>query len=206
MNGAKAVAESLAKRRLFFTSLPAMADADKRDQDLLTSNAADLVPVEMPWRGTPRSPLFLLETPDRQLIPFSPFDPSLSDANMLVMAKTGGGKTVMVEQFLLMAARDNPLISIIERGDSYGPLVELMGGRMITMSLDSDQTINPWDLPEGENRPSNHQISFLKNITRHMLGENTPPDLDIDLLDSVLLEAIASTYKRCGAKTSNPIP
>ena len=62
MNGAKAVAETLAKRRLFFSSLPAMADADKRDQDLLTSNAADLVPVETPWRGTPRSPLFLLDT------------------------------------------------------------------------------------------------------------------------------------------------
>ena len=143
MNGAKAVAESLAKKRLFFSSLPAMAEPDKRDQDLLTSNAADLVPVETPWRGTPRSPLFLLETPYRQLIPFSPFDPGLSDANMLVMAKTGGGKTVMVQQFLLMAARSNPLISILERGDSYRPLVELMGGRMITMSLDSDQTINP---------------------------------------------------------------
>ena len=42
MNGAKAVSETLAKRRLFFSSLPGMADADKRDQDLLTSNAADL--------------------------------------------------------------------------------------------------------------------------------------------------------------------
>jgi hypothetical protein len=77
MNGAKAVAETLAKRRLFFSSLPGMADADKRDQDLLTSNASDLMPVEMPWRGTPRSPLFLLETPYRQLIPFSLFDPGL---------------------------------------------------------------------------------------------------------------------------------
>ena len=113
MNGAKAVAETLAKRRLFFSSLPGMADADKRDQDLLTSNAADLMPVEMPWRGTPRSPLFLLETPYRQLIPFSLFDPGLSDANMLVMAKSGGGKTFMVQQFLLIAARDNPLISIL---------------------------------------------------------------------------------------------
>ena len=171
MNGAKAVAETLAKKRLFFSSLPAMADADKRDQDLLTSNAADLVPVEMPWRGTPRSPLFLLETPYRQLIPFSLFDPGLSDANMLVMAKSGGGKTFMVQQFLLMAARDNPLISILERGDSYRPLVELMGGRMITMSLDTDQTINPWDLSEGEKEPSKDQVAFLKNLTRHMLGE-----------------------------------
>ena len=206
MNGAKAVAETIAKRRIFLGTLPGMAEADKRDQDMLSSNVADLVPVEMPWTGTRRSPLILFETPYRQLIPFSMFDPDLSDANGLLMAKSGGGKTLAAQQMLLMAARANPLISILERGDSYQPLVELMGGEMIEMSLDSEQTINPWDLPRGEDRPSNDQISFLKNLTRHMLGENTPPDLDIDLLDSVLLEAIASTYKRCSAKTSNPIP
>jgi hypothetical protein len=204
MNGAKAVAETLAKRRLFFSSLPGMADADKRDQDLLTSNAADLVPVEMPWRGTPRSPLFLLETPYRQLIPFSLFDPGLSDANMLVMAKSGGGKTFMVQQFLLMAARDNPLISIIERGDSYHPLVELMGGRMITMSLDTDQTLNPWDLAEGEKEPSKDQVAFLKNLTRHMLGEGRAEDTE--LLDNLITEAILRTYKRAAIRPSNPIP
>ena len=206
MNGAKAVAETIAKRRIFLGTLPGMGEADKRDQDMLTSNVADLVPVEMPWTGTRRSPLILFETPFRQLIPFSMFDPDLSDANGLLMAKSGGGKTLAAQLMLLMAARGNPLISILERGDSYQPLVELMGGEMIEMSLDSEQTINPWDLPKGEDRPSNDQISFLKNLTRHMLGENTPPDLDIDLLDSVLLEAIGSTYKRCSAKTSNPIP
>jgi hypothetical protein len=204
MNGAKGVAETLAKKRLYFNSLPSMGEADKRDQDLLTSNAADLLPVETPWHGTPRSPLFLLETPYRQLIPFSPFDPGLSDANMLVMAKTGGGKTVMVQQFLLMAARDNPLISIIERGDSYRPLVELMGGRMVTMSLDTDQTINPWDLPEGEHEPSKDQVAFLKNLTRHMLGEGGAEDTE--LLDNLITEAILRTYKRAGIRPSCPIP
>jgi type IV secretion system protein TrbE len=204
MNGAKAVPESLAKRRLFFGSLPAMAEPDKRDQDLLTSNAADLIPVEMPWKGTPRSPLFLLETPYRQLIPFSLFDPGLSDANMLVMAKSGGGKTFMVQQLLLMASRDNPLISIIERGDSYRPLVELMGGRMITMSLDTDQTINPWDLPQGEKEPSKDQVAFLKNLTRHMLGDGRADDTE--LLDNLITEAILRTYKRAAIRPSNPIP
>jgi hypothetical protein len=204
MNGAKAVTETLAKRRLFFSSLPGMADADKRDQDLLTSNAADLVPVEMPWRGTPRSPLFLLETPYQQLIPFSLFDPGLSDANMLVMAKSGSGKTFMVQQFLLMAARDNPLISILERGDSYRPLVELMDGRMITMSLDTDQALNPWDLAEGEKEPSKDQVAFLKNLTRHMLGEGSAEDTE--LLDNLITEAILRTYKRAAIRPSNPIP
>jgi len=204
MNGAKAITETLAKRRLFFAGLPGMAENDKREQDMLTPNAADLLPVEAPWQGTPRSPLFLLETPYRQLIPFAPFDPSLSDANVLIMAKSGGGKTFMVQQLLSMASRANPLVSIIERGDSYRPLVELMGGRMITMSLDADQTINPWDLPKGEKQPSRDQVAFLKNLTRHMLGEN--PAEDTELLDNLINEAILRTYKRASIRPSNPIP
>lgn len=204
MNGAKAITETLAKRRLFFSSLPGMGEADKREQDMLTTNAVDLLPVETPWQGTPRSPLFLFETPYRQLIPFSPFDPSLSDANMLIMAKSGGGKTFMVLQLLSMASRANPLVSIIERGDSYKPLVELMGGRMVTMSLDAEQTINPWDLPDGESQPSKDQVAFLKNLTRHMLGENSAEDTD--LLDILITEAILRTYKRAAIRASNPIP
>ena len=204
MNGSKAVPETLAKRRLFFSTLPGMSGADRRDQDLLTSNAADLLPLEAPWPGTPRSPLFLLETPYRQLIPFSPFDSALSDANMLIMAKSGGGKTLMAQMLLLMAARANPLVSILERGDSYQPLVELMGGRMITMSLDSDQTINPWDLPSGEKHPGKDQVAFLKNLSRHMLGES--PAEDSELIENLLTEAILRTYKRASIRPSNPIP
>ena len=206
MNGAKAQLETLAKRRIFIGTLPGMGETDKREQDLLTPNAADLVPVEMPWRGTRRSPLILIETPYRQLIPYSMFDPDLPDANGVLMASTGGGKTLLAQQLLLMAARSGALISIIESGDSYRPLIELMRSKMIEVSLDSDATINPWDLPSGEFRPSNDQLSYLKNLTRHMLGENTPPDFDIDLLDSVLLEATIATYKRCSAKATSPIP
>ncbi len=204
MNGAKAVTETHAKRRLFFSSLPAMAEDDLRDHDMLTPNAADLLPLETPWAGTPRSPLFLLETPYRQLIPFSLFDPGLTDANMLVMAKSGGGKTFMVQQLLAMSSRDNPLVSVIERGDSYRPLVELMGGQMVTMSLDGTQTINPWDLPEREPEPSKDQVAFLKNLTRHMLGESQGQD--IELLDNLITEAILRTYKRAAVRSSNPIP
>jgi type IV secretory pathway VirB4 component len=118
MNGAKAVVETIAKRRIFIGTLPGMGESDKREQDMLTPNAADLVPVEMPWTGTRKSPLILFETPYRQLIPYSMFDPDLSDANGLLMAKSGGGKTLAAQQMLLMSARANALISILERGDS----------------------------------------------------------------------------------------
>ncbi len=204
MNGSRGIPETLAQKRLFFSGLPAMGGENKRELDLLTLNAADLLPVEMPWRGTPHSPLMLLETPYRQLVPFSPFDASLGDANMLIMAKSGAGKTFMTQLFLLMMARANLEISIIERGDSYRPLVELMGGRVIDVNLDGDEALNPWDLPPGETTPTRQKIAFLKNLTRHMIGDS--PGSDTSLLDNLLGDAIARTYKRCAIRYSNPIP
>src|SRR5258708_9432311 len=109
MNGARGLPEDLAKRRLYINGLPGMTEENKREHDCFTLHAADLLMVESPWRGTPNSPLILLETPYRQLVPFSPFDPSLSDANMLITAKSGGGKTFMAQMFLTMMARLNPL-------------------------------------------------------------------------------------------------
>ena len=92
LNGARAYGESLAQREVADLTMPGMASEDSRDHDLLTTHAADLVPVEMPWAGTPRTPLMLFETPYRQLIPFSPFDAGLENANAIVAAASGAGK------------------------------------------------------------------------------------------------------------------
>src|SRR5215472_9445474 len=105
MNGARGIAETLAQKRLFFSGLPGLAEENKREIEVLTLHAADLVPVEAPWEGHPNSPLILFETPYRQLLPFSPFDPSLADANLLIMAKSGGGKTFLAQLMLVMVAR-----------------------------------------------------------------------------------------------------
>jgi type IV secretory pathway VirB4 component len=123
---------------------------------------------------------------------------------MLITSSSGGGKTFMAQMFLLMLARLNPLISIIERGDSYAPLTELMGGRVIAVDLEGTETLNPWDLPPGQRAPSKDKIAFLKNLTRHMIGENR--DTDSSLLASVLGDAIARVYRRAEMRPANPIP
>ena len=191
MNGARGLPEDLAKRRLYINGLPGMTEENKREHDCFTLHAADLLMVESPWKGTPNSPLILLETPYRQLVPFSPFDPGLSDANVLITAKSGGGKTFMAQMFLTMMARLNPLISILERGNSYRPLVELMGGRCIDVDLEGAETLNAWDLPRGSTMPSNDKLAFLKNLTRHMIGMNSPA-ADTAILDNLLTDAIVS--------------
>ena len=203
MNGARGIPETLAQKRIFIGTLPGMAEETKREQECLTLHAADLLPVEVPWQGL-SYPVILLETPSRQMVPFSPFDPILGDANMLIMAKSGGGKTFMAQLLLLMLGRINAQISILERGDSYRPLVDLMGGRVIDVNLDGQETLNPWDLPEGDKTPSKEKVAFLKNLTRHMIGD--APGSDSTLVDNVITEAIARTYKRVGLRFTNPVP
>jgi type IV secretory pathway VirB4 component len=204
MNGARGMVETLAQKRFFISSLPCMAEENKREIDMLTLNAADLMPIEAPWHGTPKSPGVLFETRQRKLIPFSPFDSSLNDANMLIMSSSGGGKTFMAQMFLLMLGRLNPLISIIERGDSYAALTELMGGRVVEVDLEGSETLNPWDLPPGHTTPSKDKIAFLKNLTRHMIGDG--PATDPGLLDTVLSDAIARVYRRVESRPTNPVP
>lgn len=205
MNGARGIVEDAAKKRLFFSGLPAMAGHENyREHDALTLHAADLLPVEIPWQGTPNSPLLLFETPYRRLLPFCSFDPSLSDANGLIIGGSGSGKTFLAQEILLMVTRANPLVSIMECGDSYQPLVELMGGRVITVDLEGTETLNAWDLPAGETEPTREKIASLKSLARHMIGEM--PGADTALLDSVLTDAIGRTYKRRAAQLSNPIP
>jgi type IV secretory pathway VirB4 component len=123
---------------------------------------------------------------------------------MLIVSSSGGGKTFMAQMLLLMLARLNLLISIIERGDSYAPLTELMGGRVIEVNLEGNETLNPWDLPAGQTTPSKDKLAFLKNLTRHMIGENR--ETDSGLLDSVLSDAIARVYRRAEVRSVNTTP
>src|SRR5947209_11155739 len=79
-----------------------------------------------------------------------------------------------------------------------------MGGRVIEVDLEGTETLNPWDLPPGQITPSKDKIAFLKNLTRHMIGE--VPATDSGLLDTILSDAIIRVYRRVESRPTNPVP
>src|SRR5260370_40668071 len=80
-----------------------------------------------------------------------------------------------------------------------------MGGRCIDVDLEGVETLNAWDLPPGTTVPSNDKLAFLKNLTRHMIGMNSPA-ADTAILDNLLTDAIVATYQRCGTGGDRPVP
>src|SRR5437667_9847311 len=79
-----------------------------------------------------------------------------------------------------------------------------MGRRVIGRDLEGAETLNPWDLPPGQSTPSKDKVAFLKNLTRHMIGDG--PATDVGLIDTVLSDAISRVYRRVESRPTNPVP
>src|SRR6185437_16509028 len=122
MNGARGYREDTALLPTFISFLPGVQAVRKTNREftLLSGQAADFAPIEVPWTGThDRTPGFLTRTREGTLLRFNPFSPELTNANMLVTGKTGSGKSFLIKQLLLQIEILNPRIAIVTKGADY---------------------------------------------------------------------------------------
>lgn len=140
---------------------------------------------------------------------------SLENANMVVFAKSGAGKSFTVKLEALRSMMLGADILIIDPENEYQKLSDAVGGSYIRLSLSSDTRINPFDLPkvvdsEDASDALRANLVTLHGLFRQMLGGAqvasngqmmsglTPAeeaDLDQGLID---------TYARAGI-TSDPL-
>lgn len=140
---------------------------------------------------------------------------SLENANLVVFAKSGAGKSFTVKLEALRSMMIGSEILIIDPENEYQKLCDAVGGSYIRLSLNSDTRINPFDLPkvvdaEDANDALKANLVTLHGLFRLMLGGNqvgpngqmTPalnPNEEADL-DQALID----TYARAGI-TSDPL-
>jgi len=131
---------------------------------------------------------------------------SLENANMVVFAKSGAGKSFTVKLEALRSMMTGAEIIIIDPENEYQKLCDAVGGAYIRLSLNSDVRINPFDLPkivdaEDANDSLRTNIATLHGLFRIMLGGtqglNPVEEADLD-------QAIIDTYARAGI-TSDPL-
>ncbi|PIR04347.1 MAG: conjugal transfer protein TraC [Candidatus Magasanikbacteria bacterium CG11_big_fil_rev_8_21_14_0_20_39_34] len=138
--------------------------------------------------------LYGINRHNNSLILFDRF--SLQNANMVVFATSGAGKSYAVKLEVLRSLMMGTDVIIIDPEMEYIHLSEAVGGTYVNISLASESKVNPFDLP----RPVGTQISTedvirsavitLKGLVRIMFGTLTPQE------DSIVDRALLETYAK----------
>ena len=137
--------------------------------------------------------LYGINTHNNSLILFDRF--KSENANMTVFAKSGSGKSFAVKLEILRSLMMWTDVIVIDPENEYQALINQVGWSYLDVSLNSDQRINPFDLPlplkDQEERPWDLLRSWVINLLwlmNLMLWKMTA------LEESLMEKAIITTY------------
>lgn len=135
--------------------------------------------------------LYGINRHNNSLVIFDRF--KMENANMVVFAKSGAGKSYTVKLEVLRSLMVGTDVIIVDPENEYQHLCETVGGSYIKISLNSKNHLNPFDLPkmiEGEDPEDilRNNIANLIGLLHIMLGSITPEE------DSILDKAVHESY------------
>ena len=137
--------------------------------------------------------LYWVNTHNNSLILFDRF--KVENANMVVFAKSGSGKSFAVKLEILRSLMLWTDVIVIDPENEYKALVDTVWGSYLDVSLNSEQRINPFDLPLGlkdrEEKPWDllrSAIISLIGLMALMLWKLTATE------ESIMEKALITTY------------
>jgi type IV secretory pathway VirB4 component len=175
----------------FNSVLPIASDKLEIHTPLNTAPASSLFPFISADLSSENGILWGINTQNNTLIILDRF--SLENANMVVFAKSGSGKSYSTKLQILRSMMFGTDVIVIDPENEYQNLAEAVGGSYFKISLTSKTHINPFDIPiipEGED-PADVFKSHILNLTgliKLMLGQITPEE------EALLDKAITETY------------
>jgi len=139
----------------------------------------------------------------------------LENANMVVFAKSGAGKSFTVKLEALRTMMLGTEVIIIDPENEYQKLADAVGGSYIRLSLNSQTRINPFDLPrvidsDEADDALRANLVTLHGLFRLMLGGSQVSAAGVAMSsltpveEADLDQALIDTYARVGI-TSDPL-
>lgn len=137
--------------------------------------------------------LYGINRHNNSLILFDRFQ--MENANSVVFAKSGSGKSYAVKLEILRSLMLGTDVIIVDPENEYKHLATAVGGSFLSISLNSDSRVNPFDLPRGIEGESNEDILraavvSLLGLMNLMLGKLDPTE------EAVMDRALWETYAK----------
>lgn len=195
------------------SSIPQMTDQLQIRRNMNTGAISTSFPFTSADLTQEKGVLYGINMHNNGLVIFDRF--SLENANMVVFAKSGAGKSFTVKLEALRSMMTGSEVIIIDPENEYQKLSDAVGGSYIRLSLNADTRINPFDLPrvidsdEAEDALRANLVT-LHGLFRLMLGgtQVAATGVPISALtpaeEADLDQALIDTYARAGI-TSDPL-
>lgn len=195
------------------SSIPQMTDQLQIRRNMNTGAISTSFPFTSADLTQEKGVLYGINMHNNGLVIFDRF--SLENANMVVFAKSGAGKSFTVKLEAIRSMMTGAEIIIIDPENEYQKLSDAVGGSYVRLSLNADTRINPFDLPrvidsdEADNALRANLVT-LHGLFRLMLGGSqvTAAGVPMSALNPAeeadLDQALIDTYARAGI-TSDPL-
>jgi hypothetical protein len=131
----------------FRSCLPLGWDALLAPRNLDTGSLATLFPFSSATLTMERGVLYGVARHNRSPVIVDPFDPGLENANLVVFAMTGAGKSYFTKLIALRTLLAGVDFLVIDPEDEYRRLCAAAGGQYVRLAAASGQCLNPFDLP-----------------------------------------------------------
>jgi len=175
----------------FISTLPLGLDRLMIGANMNTSPLSTTFPFVSSDLTSNRGILYGINRHNNSLILFDRF--SMENANMVIFAKSGAGKSYAVKLEILRSLMFGVDVIVIDPENEYKYICETVGGTFMRISLTSRHHINPFDLPppiEDENPEEiiRSNIVTISGLVKVMIGKLTAEE------DSILDKGITETY------------
>jgi hypothetical protein len=148
----------------FLSCLPAGRDYLGRYRNLDTTSAATMIPFTSSHLSMQAGILYGISVHNNSLVIFDPFSRELENANKVVFAKSGAGKSYACKVEALRALMRGVEYYIIDPEDEYARICEAVGGQYIRLSGSSAHHINPFDLAQGVERDGESRDALTERL------------------------------------------
>jgi hypothetical protein len=187
---------TLQMEEAFQSSLPTASDKLLITRNMDTTSLATTFPFTSSDLTSDEGIMYGINMHNGSLVIFDRF--SMENANSVVFAKSGAGKSYYVKLEALRLMVFGAEVMIIDPEEEYRTLCDAVGGNYIDFSPNSDNKINPFDLSgvvvEGENELGQKLLS-LHTLLKLMLGDLNPTE------EAILDRALIETYRIKGITT-----
>jgi hypothetical protein len=136
----------------FASCLPQGRDLLRRARLLDTSSAATAFPFTSSSLSMADGVLCGVVPHNGSLVILDPFAPELENANKVVFAKSGAGKSYACKVEALRSLLAGTDVIVIDPEDEYQRLCAAVGGQSVWLAPGSRQHLNPFDLPLSDTR------------------------------------------------------